>query len=184
MCHRIWNSSGVRKVMRCTEICHVRAIVWFTVEPRAHRFNRALPSLLEGQRSTTVSSLPKQEVPWGELQGEISAVPTGRPHAFQNMSPWPACPSLSGGAPSNAHTLPPRPALPRRLGQPRCSPRSPQHLAAASALACCSPALRLHSWRPQASSQPHTGGSPQASASSLGCSLWACALAKASHPHG
>lgn len=183
MCHRIWNSSGVRKVMRCTEICHVRAIVWFTVEPRAHRFNRALPSLLEGQRSTTVSSLPKQEVPWGELRGEISAVPTGRPHAFQNMSPRPACPSLSGGAPSNAHTLPPRPALPR-LGQPRCSPRSPQHLAAASALACCSPALRLHSWRPQASSQPHTGGSPQASASSLGCSLWACALAKASHPHG
>ena len=103
-------------MMRCTEICHVRALVWFTVDPIAHRFNRALPSLLEGQRSTTVSSLPNQEVPRGGLRGEISAVPTGRPRAFLNMSPRPACPSLSGGAPSNAHTLPPRPALPR-LGQ-------------------------------------------------------------------
>ena len=108
--------------MRCTEICHVRALVWFTVDPIAHRFNRALPSLLEGQRSTTVSSSPNQEVLRGGLRGEISAVPTGRPHAFLNMSPRLACPSLSGGAPPT-HCLPGQlcPAAPPSTW-PRCSP--------------------------------------------------------------
>ena len=69
MCHRIWDNSGIREVMRCTEICYVGALVRFTVDPIAQRFNRAWPSLLEGQKSTTVSSVPEQEAPQGQALG-------------------------------------------------------------------------------------------------------------------